>query len=214
MTEEIQFYTNPVSRGRMVHWALEEVGARYRPHLLDLLAGEHKRADFLAINPMGKVPAIVHRGTMISEVGAIIVYLADAFPAAALAPPATDAQRGPYLRWMFFGAATLEPAIIDHITERPLPKARPFALSYGSVQAVTDTLLHALRRSPYLLGETFTAADLFVGSQIAFGVGSQCLSPLPEFQDYLARLTSRPASERMEAQAAQWAAEMDARKKE
>src|SRR5262245_26891946 len=82
MNDEIQFYTHPMSRGRMVHWALEEVGATYRPHFLDLFAGEHKRADYLAINPMGKVPAIVHRGAMISEVGAIIVYLADAFPSA------------------------------------------------------------------------------------------------------------------------------------
>jgi glutathione S-transferase len=212
MNDEIQFYTNPVSRGRMVHWTLEEIGAPYRPHFLDLFAGEHKRPDYLAINPMGKVPAIVHRGAMISEVGAIIAYLADAFPAAKLAPPVGESQRGPYLRWMFFAAATLEPAIIDHVTQRSPPKERPLALSYGSVQAVTDTLLEGLRRSPYLVGDAFTAADLYVGSQLAFGVGSKCLSPLPEFQAYLARLTSRRANQRFEAQTAQWAAEMNARK--
>jgi glutathione S-transferase len=212
MNDEIQFYTAPMSRGRMVHWMLEEVGAAYRPHLFDLSAGEHKNAEFLAINPLGKVPAIVHRGAIITEVGAIIAYLADAFPDARLAPPIADPRRGPYLRWMFFAAATLEPAIVDHVTERPPPTTRTLAISYGSVHAVTDTLADALRRSPYLLGDAFSAADLYVGSSIAFGIGAKCLSPLPEFQDYLARVTKRPANERFEAQAARWMADMEVRK--
>jgi glutathione S-transferase len=212
MSDEIQFYTAPMSRGRMVHWMLEEVGARYRPHLFDLQAGEHKTTEFLAINPLGKVPAIVHHGATITEVGAIVAYLGDAFPAAHLAPPIGDTRRGPYLRWLFFAAATLEPAIVDHVTQRTPPKERLAALSYGSVQGVTDTLVQALRRSPHLLGDTFSAADLYVGSNIAFGVGAECLPPLPEFQDYLARITARPANQRFEAQAAQWTKEMEARK--
>jgi len=213
MNDEIQFHTAPMSRGRMVHWMLEEIGAPYRPHLYDLFAGEHKRPEFLAINPLGKVPAIVHRDAVITEVAAIITYLADAFPAAKLAPPIGDSQRGPYLRWIFFAAATLEPAIIDHVTKRQPPTERPLALSYGSVQAVTDTLQQALCRSPYLLGERFSAADLYVGAQIGFGVGSECLEPLPEFQAYLTRVTDRPANKRFEAQAAQWVADMEARKR-
>ena len=119
MSEVIEFYTSPVSRGRVVHWMLEEVGAEYRPHLLDLAKGEHKRAEYLAINPMGKVPAIVHRGQLVTEVGAICMYLAEAFPAAGLAPPLGDPQRGAYLRWMFFSAATLEPALIDLALHAP-----------------------------------------------------------------------------------------------
>lgn len=208
MTDEIDFYTYPVSRGRMVHWMLEEVGATYRPHLLDLQADAHKKPEYLAVNPMGKVPAIVHRGTLITEVGAIITYLADVYPAAELAPPVADARRGAYLRWMFFSAATLEPAIIDHVTERAQPKARPLAISYGSVDAVQRTLLQVFEQSPYLLGDRFSAADVYLGSQIAFGIGSKYLEPLPEFQAYLSRVTDRPANKRFEAQAARWVKEM------
>ena len=208
MSEGIEFYTSPVSRGRVVHWMLEEVGAEYRPHLLDLAKGEHKRAEYLAINPMGKVPAIVHRGRVVTEVGAICMYLAEAFPAAGLAPPLGDPQRGAYLRWMFFSAATLEPALIDRITQRPAPTVRAAALPYGSPEALAETVLQPLRRSPYLLGEKFSAADLSVGSQIVFGLSIQALPSVPELKAYVARLLERPANQRFEKQAAEWVTRM------
>ena len=211
MSDEIDFYTNPVSRGRIVHWMLEEAGAKYRAHLLDLATGEQRKPEYLAINPMGKVPAIVHRGVVITEVGAICMYLAEAFPAARLAPTADDPLRGAYLRWMFFAAATLEPAFIDRVTERNAPTVRVGALSYGNAQSLTSTLLSALRRSPYLLGENFSAADLCVGAQMAFGMSVKVLEPHPEFTEYLARLVARPANQRFEQQSARWAEEMKAR---
>ena len=211
MSDAIDFYTFPVSRGRMVHWMLEEVGAEYRPHLLDLTRGEHKRPEYLAINPLGKVPAIVHRGDAVTEVGAICMYLAETFPAAGLAPAPGDPQRGAYLRWMFFSAATLEPAFIDRVTQRPLPTVRAGALPYGSSEALAEALLQPLRHSPYLLGERFSAADVYVGSQIIFGLSIQGLPPLPELQDYVARLRERPANQRFERQAAEWARQLQAK---
>ena len=211
MSDVIEFYTSPLSRGRMVHWMLEELGAPYRPHLLDLAKGEHRRAAYLGVNPLGKVPAIVHRGSVITEVGAICTYLAEAFPASGLAPAPGDAQRGAYLRWMFFAAATLEPAFIDRVTQRPPPAVRAAALPYGSSEALAETLLQPLRRAPYLLGERFSAADVYVGSQIVFGISVQGLPPLPELQAYVARLLERPANRRFEKQAAEWAAELAAR---
>src|SRR5215831_7292240 len=160
MSDEIIFYTSPMSRGRMVHWMLEEVGANYRPHLLNLDKRDHKNPDYLAVNPMGKVPAIVHKGVPITEVAAICTYLADAFPAAKLAPAIGDPKRGVYLRWMFFATGCVEPAIIDRMLSRP-PVSRPGALSYGSYDDVINTLEMAISPGPYLLGEQFSAADLY-----------------------------------------------------
>ncbi len=123
MTEQIVFYTNPMTRGRIVHWMLEEVGAPYDMRVLSLEKGEQKTPQYLAINPMGKVPAIVHRGVVVTETAAICMYLADEFPAANLAPKIGDPQRGTYVRWFFFGAGCFEPAIVDKMLERP-PAAR------------------------------------------------------------------------------------------
>jgi glutathione S-transferase len=159
---------------------------------------------------MGKVPAIVHRDRVLTEVGAICMYLAEVFPAAGLAPPLGDPQRGAYLRWMFFSAATLEPALIDRITQRPAPTVRAAALPYGSLEALAETLLQPLRHSAYLLGERFSTADLYVGSQIVFGLSIQALPPLPELQAYVARLLARPAHQRFEKQEAGWVTRMQA----
>lgn len=210
MSDVVDFYTFPVSRGRMVHWMLEEAGASYRPHLLDLTRGEQRRPEYLAINPMGKVPAIVHRGSVVTEVGAICSYLAEAFPAAGLAPAPGDPQRGAYLRWMFFATATLEPALIDRITQRPAPTVRAAALPYGAPELLVETLLGALRSSPYLLGDAFSAADVCIGTQLVFGMSVEGLPKLPEFEAYVARLVARPANQRFEKQAAEWAAQMQA----
>ncbi len=192
---EIVFYHWPQSRGRMVHWMLEEVDAPYRIELINLQKGAHKTPEFLAINPMGKLPAIVHRGTVITETAAIIAYLADEFPAAGLAPRIGDPARGAFLRWMFFGAGCIDGALIDRMLGRPAPE-QVGALSYGRFEVFVETLDRAVSGTPYLFGEAFTAADLYVGSQIGFGLMMKALEPRPSFQAYVDRVTSRPAHRR------------------
>jgi glutathione S-transferase len=199
MTDEIVFYHWPMSRGRMVHWMLEEVGAPYRVEVTNLEKGEHKTPAFLEVNPMGKLPTIVHRGTVITETGAIIAYLADEFPAASLAPPVKDPRRGAYLRWMFFAAGCVDPALLDRMLERPAPE-RVGAVGYGRYEHVVDALEKALTPGPYLLGERFTAADLYIGSQIGFGMMMKALQPSPIFQGYVGRVTARPAHKRASEQ--------------
>jgi glutathione S-transferase len=195
MSDEIVFYHWPMSRGRMVHWMLEEVGAPYRIVVTNLEKSEHKTPEFLAVNPMGKLPTIVHRGTVVTECGAIIAYLADEFPAASLAPRVGDPARGAYLRWMFFAAGCVDPALIDRMLDRPVPE-RVGAVGYGRFEHVVDTIEKALVPGPYLLGDQFTAADLYVGAQLGFGLMTKALEPRPAYQGYLARVTARPAYKR------------------
>jgi glutathione S-transferase len=199
MADQIVFYHWPLSRSRMVHWMLEETGAPYRVELVSLDKGEHKAPAFLAVNPMGKLPAITHRGTVITETGAIIAYLADEFPTAALAPRIGDPARGAYLRWLFFAAACVDPALVDRMLERPVPE-RVGAVGYGRHEHVVAALEHALTPGPYLLGAQFTAADLYIGSQIGFGVMTKALELRPVFEAYLGRVSARPAYQRAIAQ--------------
>jgi len=199
MSDEIVFYHNPMSRARMVHWMLEEVGEPYRIELVDLQKGEQKKPAFLAVNPMGKLPAIMHRGTVITETGAICTYLADAFPAAALAPRWDEPIRGTYLRWMFFGAGCLDSALIDRMLARPAPE-RTSALGYGRYEDLIATLETAITPGPYILHERFSAADVYIGSQIGFGMMTKTLEPRPSFQNYVGRLLQRPAYKRFEEQ--------------
>jgi glutathione S-transferase len=198
MTDTIVFYTNPMSRGRIVHWMLEEVGAPYRMELLSFDKNEHKTPAYLAINPMGKVPTIAHRGVVVTEAAAICAYLADAFPKAGLAPALDDPARGTYLRWMFFGAGCVEPAIIDRMLERPTP-SRPMALGYGSYDATLNALEKAVSPGPFVLGERFSAADVYLASQIGWGMGTKALEARPAFERYSARCTDRPAFRRFSA---------------
>ncbi len=195
MADEIVFYSSPMSRGRIVHWMLEEVGAPYRYEVVNLETRDHKQPAYLAVNPMGKVPAIMHRGTVVTECGAICAYLADAFPAAGLAPPLDSPARGSYYRWMFFGGCCVEPAVIDRMLSRPAP-SRPGALSYGCYEDTVATLEKALQPGPYLLGERFSAADVYIGAQIGFGRMVKALETRPAFEDYLNRVQERPAWKR------------------
>jgi len=200
MAEEIVFYHNPRSRAQMVHWMLEEAGAPYRIVLIDLEKGEHKTPAFLALNPMGKLPTIVHRGVVVTETAAIIAYLADTFPAAELAPPPGDAARGTYYRWLFFGAGCIEPAVLDKLMKRPEIE-RKGAAGWGSYDDVVATLKKALAGGPYLLGDKFSAADVYIGSEIRFAMtfGAPGLKGEKVFDDYVARLSARPAAQRTAA---------------
>ena len=195
MSDEVVLYASPFSRGRVAHWMLEEVGAPYRYEIVNLETRDQKKPAYLAVNPMGKVPAIVHRGAVITESGAICAYLADAFPAAGLAPPVDSPLRGAYYRWMFFGACCVEPAVIDRMLERPAV-AKTGALSYGCYQDAIETLAGALEDGPFLLGGQFSAADVYVGAQIAFGLMVKALEARAIFQEYTARLQQRPAYKR------------------
>jgi glutathione S-transferase len=197
MTEEIVFYHNPQSRSQMVHWMLEEAGAPYKVVPIDFTKGEHKTPEFLAINPMGKLPTIVHRGVVVTETAAIIAYIADAFPGTGLAPPPGDPLRGAYYRWLFFGAGCFEPALLDKMMNRP-PVERKSAVGWGSYEEVVAALRQALAKGPYLLGEKFSAADVYVGSEIRFAMmfGGPGLKGEKVFDDYVARLSARPAAKR------------------
>ena len=207
MSEPLVFYSSPMSRGRIVHWMLEEVGVPYRFEVVNLESEDQKKPGFLAVNPMGKVPAIVHRGTVVTECGAICAYLADAFPVARLAPPVDSPLRGTYYRWLFFGGTCVEAAVIDRMLSRP-PASRPGALSYGSYDDTVATLEKALTPGPYILGPQFSAADVYVGSQIGFGMMMKALEPRPAFKDYLDRLQERPAYKRFMEKSDQIAGEM------
>ncbi|MBS0221888.1 MAG: glutathione S-transferase [Proteobacteria bacterium] len=202
MTDEIAFYHNPRSRSQMAHWMLEEVGAPYRIVPVDFTRNEHKAPAFLALNPMGKLPTIVHRGTVVTETAAIIAYLADAFPKAGLAPAPDDPSRGTYYRWLFFGAGCFEPALLDKMMKRPEVE-RKSAVGWGSYDDVIAALKAALAGGPYLLGERFTAADVYIGSELRFAMmfGAPDLEGERIFDDYVARLSARPACQRANAEA-------------
>ena len=197
MSDEIVFYHNPRSRSQMVHWMLEEAGAPYRIMPIDFEKGEHKTPSFLALNPMGKLPTIVHRDVVVTETAAIIAYIADMFPAAGLAPSPSDALRGAYYRWLFFGAGCIEPALLDRMMNRPEVE-RKSAVGWGSYDEVVATLEKALAKGPWLLGDRFSAADVYVGSEIRFAMmfGASGFKGNKVFDDYLARLSARPAAQR------------------
>jgi len=199
MADKITFYHNPMSRGRIVHWMLEEVGAPYEIKVVDFEKMQHKSQDFLALNPMGKIPAIVHRGTVITEAAAICAYLADAFPEKGLSPALDDPKRGTYYRWLFFGAGCVEPAIIDHMFSRPAP-SRPAAMGYGNYPDTVNTLEKAITPGPFILGRSFSAADVYIGSAIGWGMMTKALEPRPAFGAYLTRVSERPAYQRSTAQ--------------
>jgi glutathione S-transferase len=191
MGKPIEFYYAPNSRASTALWMLEECGASYETHVLDLKAGDQKKPSYLAINPMGKVPAIVHEGVVVTEVAAICAYLADIFPDAKLAPPVTDPRRGAYLRWLFFAPSCIEPAILDRAyTRAPAPSS---TAGYGDFDTVIRVTAEALRAGPYLLGDWFTAADVVMGSLLRWTMLFKLVPELAEFTSYTARLQERPA---------------------
>ena len=191
--DEVIFYHNPQSRSSMTHWMLEEVEAPYRVVAMDWAKGDHKSAEFLAINPMGKIPAIQHRGVTVTETPAIIAYLADAFPQAGLAPAPGAAERGAYYRWLFFGIGCIEPAMLDKLTNRPDPENKR-AAGYGSYDDVLNALRGELAKGDYLVAGRFSAADLYIAAELTFMAmfGAPGVKGDPVFDPYVARCTDRP----------------------
>jgi glutathione S-transferase len=192
MADELILYTNPQSRGRVARWMLEEVGQPYKTELLDY-ASTLKAPAYLAINPMGKVPALRHGDTVVTENAAICAYLADAFPQAKLAPPPGDRLRGPYYRWMFFAAGPVEYAVSNKALGFTVPPERERMMGYGTVTQALDTLEMAVSQTPYVAGDKFTAADVYVGSHIGFGMMFGTIDKRPAFEKYWQRISSRPA---------------------
>jgi glutathione S-transferase len=192
------------SRSSTILWMLEEIGEPYDLHVLDLQKGEQRLPEYLAINPMGKVPALEHDGILVTEVGAICLYLADAYPGAGLAPAIADPLRGPYLRWMFFQGNCLEPAIVDRALKRePGP---PSLVPYGDFDTTVDVVARQVAPGPWFLGERFTAADVYLGSAIRWTMQFGLLPERPEFKAYVARLAERPALRRANARESEIAA--------
>jgi glutathione S-transferase len=195
MADELVLYTNPMSRGRIARWMLEEVGQPYRTELLDY-ATTMKAPAYLAVNPMGKVPALRHGDTVVTETAAICAYLADAFPQTRLAPPPGDRLRGPYYRWLFFTAGPVEAAVSNKALGFTVPPERERMIGYGRIEHVMSALETAVSRSDYLLGDHFTAADLYVGSQLGFGMMFGAVDKRPAFERYWQRVSARPACQR------------------
>jgi glutathione S-transferase len=193
MSDELVFYTHPMSRGRIVRWMLEEIGQPYRTELLEF-GTTMKAPEYLALNPLGKVPTIRHRGTVVTEAAAICAYLADAFPEAGLAPPSGDPARGPYYRWMFFAAGPVEAAVSNRSLGFDVPQERRGMVGYGSLDEVVAALERAVSQSEYIAGDRFTAADVYVGSQIGWGMMFGTIEKRPAFQQYWARIAARPAA--------------------
>jgi len=198
------YHASP-SRSSIVLWMLEELGEPYDIKLLKLSAGDNMKPDYLAINPMGKVPALMHGDTVITEVAAICTYLADEFPQKKLNVPVGTPRRGVYLKWLFFGPGCIEPAMIDRAAPRK-EEARRGMLGYGDFDTTMNTVAKAVERGPWIMGEQFTAADVVIGSNIRWGTMFKLMPERKEFTDYAARIAARPAAKRAEAKDKEMAA--------
>lgn len=195
---KLTLYHGSPSRSSIVLWMLEEVGEPYDVHLLSFEKGENRAPEYLAINPMGKVPALRHGDTVITEVAAICTYLADEFPNAKLNVPIGTPQRGVYLKWLFSGPGCLEAAVIDRAAPRK-DEPRRAMLGYGDFDTTMDVVAAAIAKGPYLMGEQFTAADVVIGANIRWGMMFKMVPERPEFVAYAARLAARPAAQRADA---------------
>lgn len=190
MTDDLILYTNPQSRGRIARWMLEEVGAPYRVETVDY-GTTMKGQDYLEINPMGKVPALVHAGRVVTECAAICAYLAETFPEAGLAP--TAAERADYYRWLFFAAGPVEQAVTNRSAQFVPSAEQGRMFGYGNYELAVDVLERAVSAHPYIAGERFTAADVYVGAQVIWGTQFGSLPKRDAFVDYAGRLTARAA---------------------
>lgn len=205
---QLDFYHAPQTRSTGVLTLIEELGLRegtdFTMHLLDMKAGEQRQPAYLAVNPMGKVPALRHGEALITEQGAVYIYLADLFPQTGLAPAIGDALRGPYLRWLVFYGSSFEPAVVDRALKRePAP---PSTSPYGDFDTMLGTLTRQLETGPWILGERFTAADVLWGTALRWTTHFDLVPPLPAIQSYIDRVLARPAVRRAQQKDADFAA--------
>lgn len=203
-SRHVTLHHSPNTRSTGALILLEELGADYALNVLNMKTGDQRQAPYLAINPMGKVPAIEHDGAIVTEQGAVFLYLADLYPEAGLAPPIGDPLRGPYLRWMVFYGSSFEPALIDRAMKRePAPASNN---PYGDYGTMLATLTDQLAKGPYLLGETFSAADVLWGTALGWTTRFKLVPETPVILDYIARVGARPAVARARAKDAELAA--------
>ena len=201
---QVTLYHCPYTRSTGALTLLEELGADYRLHVMNMKAGEQRKPEFLAINPMGKVPTLTHGDAVVTEQVSVYLYLADLYPEAGLAPALSDPLRGPYLRWMVFYGSCFEPAVVDRVQKRePIPEARS---PYGDFDSVMKTLIAQLQKGPWLLGERFTAADVLWGGALNWTTQFGLIPEVPAVRNYITRFIERPAYKRALAKDAELAA--------
>jgi glutathione S-transferase len=206
--DTIVFFHSPNTRSSGTRILLEELGAPYELRAVNMKAGEQRKPDFLAVNPMGKVPAILHHGELVTEQVAIFIYLADLFPQAGLTPARDDRRRGPYLRWMAYYGSSFEPAVVDRALKRePGPTSM---VPYGDYDTMLKTVTDQLAKGPYLLGERMTAADVVWGTALRWTTMFKLVPELPVIMDYVKRMTGRPAVAKVNELDAKLAAEHEA----
>lgn len=196
MAADLVLYTNPMSRGRIVRWMLEEVGAPYSTEIIEY-GDQMKSASYLAINPMGKVPALRHGDAIVTETPAICTYLADAFPEAGLAPPPD--QRAAYYRWLFFAAGPLDAAVTNRSLGVEVPADKERMVGYGTIDLTLGTIEAALSDSDYIAGDRFTTADICLGTHLGWGMHFGRIEPREAFKAYWERLSAREAYKRASA---------------
>jgi len=207
-TDTLVFFHAPNTRSSGTRILLEELSAPHELRVVNMKAGEQRQPAFLAVNPMGKVPAILHRGALVTEQAAIFIYLADLFPKAGLAPAPDDRLRGPYLRWLVYYGSSFEPAVVDRALKRePAP---PAMSPYGDYDTMLKTLTDQLAKGPYLLGDRMTAADVLWGTALAWTTAFKIVPELPVIMDYVKRVGARPSVAKVKAEDARLSAEHEA----
>jgi glutathione S-transferase len=200
----VTLYHSPNTRSSGILVLLEELGADYELHVLNMKAGEHRGTAYLAVNPMGKVPALLHGKSLVTEQPAIYLYLSDLYPEAGLAPPIGDTLRGPFLRWIVYYGSCFEPALIDRSQKR---EPTPVAMSpYTDYDTMLSTLVGQLSKGPYMLGEKFSAADVLWGTALNWTTRFKLVPELPVLRAYIDRIDARPAVKRARAKDAEIAA--------
>jgi glutathione S-transferase len=206
MKSQITLYYSPQTRSLGALALLEELGADYELRVLNMKAGEQRKPEYLAVNPMGKVPAVVHNGALVTEQGAIYQYLAELYPEAGLSPAVGTPLRAPYLRWLAFYGSSFEPALIDRALERAPGSVA--MTPYGDYDTMLKTLTDQLEQGPYLLGDTITAADILWGIALSWTTAFKMVPETPRIRAYIERINARPAVQRAKARDAQLLAEL------
>jgi len=202
MPDTLVLYYNPQSRASVARWGLEEAGASYDIRLMDFVKGDTRTPDFLKINPMGKIPTLVlPDGTVVTENGAILAWLTEAYPDAGLAPPAGSPEKATMLRWLFFCGSCFEPALTQRMMMKDVPDNKQ-SFGWGDYDEVIDTFEKVLRPGPWLLGDAFSAADVYVGASLAWAgsFGAPRIRESEVIQEYVGRATARDAFRRANAE--------------